>query len=321
MDYDNDLDAYLSSLLARTDDLLEQDVAPLAQAESHTSWRVGQGLVPEDLVIVSSDSLHFHVHQNYLAAISYNSFGGSIPLPPVCYEGLVGPLALPLLYSPYSATVLNLSLLAMYNVDVEATEPIASLAELTSSITALTAYGIPLQTSITPLSLIFASFSTYCHQPSHALTVYAIASSNCPGLHHLAVYASQFLLSLDLSSITDEMASQVDAVYLHKLFILHMSRVREFKQLAAALPRPHNHENPQASGSPCTENNSGTWNELWAIICAFLTWCATPDLKRVTIRSVLPSVVNRLSCEVCKTALVDRFDELCDSWEAVKKTI
>ncbi len=118
--------------------------------------------------------------------------------------------------------------------------------------------------------------------------------------------------------MTDEMASQVDAAYLHKLFMLHMSRVREFKRLAAALPRPHNHENPQASGSPCIENNSGTWNELWAIICAFLSWCATPDLKRATIRSVLPSVVNRLSCEVCKASLVDRFDELCDAWEAVK---
>jgi len=133
------------------------------------------------------------------------------------------------------------------------------------------------------------------------------------------VHASQFLLSLKLSSITDEMALQIDAVYLHKLFALHRNRVREFKQLTVAQPRPPNHDNPQ--GSPCTENNSEMWNELWAIICAFLTWCATPDFKSATIRSVLPSVINRISCEVCKAALVDRFDELCDSWEAVKKTI
>lgn len=284
-------DAYLFSLLG-------PDVGTASQAESHISWMVGQGLVPEDMIMVSSDSLHFHVHQNYLAAISQNGFGGNIPLPPVCYEGLTGPLALPLLYSPYSAAVLNLSLLAMYNVDAQPTEPIATLAELSSSIIALKAYGIPMQTSITPSSLIFTSFSTYCHQPSHALTVYAIASNNWPGLDHLAVYASQFLLALDLSSITDEMASQINAGYLHKLFALHMNR-----------------------GSPCAENNSETWNELWAIICAFLTWCATPDLKSATIKSVLPSVVNRLSCEVCKTSLVDRFDELCDSWEAVKRTI
>ncbi len=193
---------------------------------------VGQGLVPEDLVIMSSDSLQFYVHQNYLASISFNGFGGNIPLPPVCYEGLTAPLNLPILYSQYSGAILKLILLAMYNTDVEATEPIATLAELSSSISALKAYGIPLQTYITTSSLIFTSFSSYCHQPSHALTVYAIASSDCPGLHHLAVYASQFLLSLDLSSITDEMARQLDAVYLHKLFILHMNRVQEFKQLA-----------------------------------------------------------------------------------------
>ncbi len=114
------------------------------------------------------------------------------------------------------------------------------------------------------------------------------------------------------------MRLKLDAVYLHKLFILHMNRVQEFKQLAVARPRPLDHDGPQASGSPCSENNSETWNELWASVCAFLTWSSTPDMKSATIRSMMPSIVNRLSCEVCKAALVDRFDKLCESWEAVK---
>ncbi len=263
----------------------------------------------DGLTVESSDLIHFHAHQDYLLSISLNNFDKKLPLPLARHQA---PNILP---SPYSAAVLNLTLDAMYNREAQLTNPIASLSELSSAIAALNVYGIPLQTSVTQSSMIFASFSSHCQQPSSALTVYAIASSNCPGLHHLAVYASQYLHTLDLASITDEAASDIDAVYLHKLFMLHSDREQEFKRLAALTPRPHYRDcHPQ-----CFEkDNLQILSESWILVCAFLASSATPDFRGPIIRNVLPSIADRLPCEACKASLVRRLDKLCVAWALVK---
>jgi len=273
----------------------------------------------DNLTVESSDLVHFHVSQAHLQSISLNNFDAKLPIPVTneAFGRYGASYTSPILHSPYSSTALNLSLDAMYSRDTQLAEPIPSLSELSSAIAALETFGIPLQTYVTRSSLIFASFSAHCQLPSGALEVYAIASSHRPVLHHLAAHASQFLLSLDLFSITDEAASHIDPIYLQKLFVLHSDRVQEFKRLMSVHPPPHSLNCP----TKCAEVEGEGLAKSWALACAFLTWCATPNLNSTTIRNVLPSVVDRLTCKVCKTSLTCRFDELCDAWALVKKTI
>lgn len=301
-----------------------ESLAPLpTQRTHHPNWtqRTDNLLgVPEDLTIISSDLVHFHVHQTYLLAMSSNMFNGLLPL--VSSQRLEEETQdseeqrQNVLNLPESGAVLNILFFATYGGTPTAGQVTASdisLSNLSLALEALKTYGIPVQTAVSAGSLTFGAFASHCqNSPSSALQVYANAAAHAPGLHPLAVFASQFLLSLSLSTVTEEIACTMGPVYLRRLFSLHLERVQEFKQLMLGLPQPHGPE------PPCNDTEGRALREAWALATAYLTWAAAPAMPSSRIDDVMASVMDRCPCNECKERLRSRFLDLKQGWTLVK---
>ncbi|KLO19892.1 hypothetical protein SCHPADRAFT_935015 [Schizopora paradoxa] len=187
-----------------------------------------------------------------------------------------------------------------------------SLPILNSALDVLETYGIPLQTSISGGSNLFRAFATHCSRSTDsALQVYSLAASRVPNLHPLAVYSSQFLHSVELNSVPDDM----DAAYVRRLFMLHIERVLEFKRLIRSVPLPH------CPLPYCDDTNGSAITAAWAFAAAYFLFAVTPGLQLSLIDGVMASVIDKVSCNMCKNILVDRFRMLKQDWSLVKRTI
>jgi len=296
----------------------------------HPNWKMGSSNlmgIPEDVTIVSLDLVRFHAHQACLLAASSNLFNGLMPIignvlqqheprQDTVEASSKDEHGLDIINLPEVAPVINVLLFAAYNrmpstsiLDVSST----SLSDLRLAVAALKTYGIPVQGSLAETSLVFAIFASYC--PIAALQVYTIAASNAPDMHAVAVYASQFLLSLDLSIITDEMADEMGPLYVQKLFSLHLERVQEFKRLIVRLPRPHR------SSPHCKDTNGVALREAWAYASAYLSWLVTPSTPNTVLDEAVASVMDKVACNDCKDSLRKHCLSLKQQWSLVKKTV
>lgn len=307
-------------------------IAPLPPVHTdHPIWTGGAASllgVPEDLAIISSDLVHFHVNQTYLLAMSSNMFNGFLPHTiPQHFEELEpdgeGSRAWTqdeqgrnILYLPESGKVLNILLFATYNrtpIVGQVAASDVSLPDLDMAVAALKTYGIPIQSAISENSLMFAAFASHCQRSlTSALRVYAIAASYSPDLHALAVYASRFLLSLNLATVTDQLANELGPVYVRRLFSLHLERVQEFKRLMVGIPQAH------GPLPYCNDTSGRTLNEAWAFATAYLSWAASPDLPDSRIDDAMNAVMDRFTCNTCKELLQIRFQRLKQDWSLVK---
>ncbi len=279
--------------------------------------------IPEDITVVSLDLVHFHVHHACLLAASSNLFNGFMPIASDLLrqldweQGVEEVQSLAIIYLPEVSSVINVLLFAAYNrtpstsvLDVSST----SLSEMCLAIVALKTYGIPIQTSASETSLIYATFASFC--PIAALQVYVVAASHSPDLHALAVYASQFLLSLDLSTISDDEAVEMGPSYLRRLFLLHIERVHEFKQIVVVLPRPHR------SLPHCDDTNGMALKEAWAFVTVYLLsnlWSgASPSTSNSGIDDAMDSVIDKIACKDCKESLRNHCLALKQQWSLVE---
>jgi len=265
---------------------------------------------PSDLLLSANDSTIFRVHWDHILAASVNGFNEELSshLP----QGSDTGAALPVLDIPYSSAVVNLLLHVVYKEDPNDRGRVAtpSLTDLSATLCALKVYGIPLKTSISETSMLHGMLSSHCQHS--ALRVYTLAASYAPDLHHVAVYASHFLLSMKFSLITDEMATLMGPMYLLRLYTLLSGRTREFKRLLLA--NPHLHESlPQC--------DTRGLRKVWILATGYLIWAAAPDLEDATMDNVKASVIDRVQCEQCKAALEQRIETLKSEWSLVQSTI
>ena len=230
----------------------------------HPSWTRGIDVslgFPEDLIVISSDLVHFDVNEACLLKMSSNMFNGLIPFNQELEEcgrgNKQGAHGAHELYLPESGSVLNTLFFATYNrTSVGASN--TSLSDLSLALVALKKYGVSLEAATSEHSFMFSAFEHHCSlSPTIALEVYAIGASHTPDLHALAVYASQFLLSLDLSTIADETVEMLDSIYLRKLIMLHDERIQEFKQYLVSPPQLHE-PNPH-----CDDVGGGALLQAW----------------------------------------------------------
>ncbi|KLO19884.1 hypothetical protein SCHPADRAFT_898455 [Schizopora paradoxa] len=323
-----------------------QRLAPAPLPITHTqhpNWTGGADdllYVYEDLTIISSDLVHFRVHQARLLKTSSNMFNGLFPSSGAQDFGepkqddnlketeprstndeqdheeqkLEGDSERTL-YLPESGSVLNTLFCAAYNrspVDASHT----SLSDLSLAVAALKKYGVPLETAAAERSFMFSAFASHCaSSPSFALEVYVIGAAHAPDLHALAVYASQFLLSLDLSTVSDETASALGVVYLRKLIALHFERVEQFKRQLVCLPQLHK---PNVY---CGASGGEALLRAWSLATTYLSWAAAPDVPTSSIDRAMTSVMEMLTCDTCRVSLRNRFQNLKQEWAHVKKTI
>lgn len=208
---------------------------------------------------------------------------------------------------PERASVVNLLAHAVYHMPC--TQFLPSFEDLTDTVAALSTYGLPTQTYLTEEdSPLFDALLT--HAPTRPLDLYAFAATN--GLHELAVLTSPHLLSLNLSSLTDDIAVSIGPIYLKKLFFLHLGRISALKELLQLPPRPH------VPTPLCSFEEQRELTRAWALASAYLTWNARPHTGASTIEAALRNLANHLSCELCKLSLQDRVHDLVVQWSTVR---
>jgi hypothetical protein len=104
--------------------------------------------------------------------------------------------------------------------------------------------------------------------PARPLDVYTLAAG--AALDELAVRASAHLLSLSLANVSDAHATAMGALYLKRLFFLHLGRADALKRLLLVPPADHL---PTAA---CGRNERAQLQRAWALASAYLAWESRP---------------------------------------------
>ena len=202
------------------------------------------GLMPPDIVLVSSDETLFYVHGTILSASSFcravaNLHSG---LPPNCAMSLtLYPCPLPhhsnkiwVKMNDIIADELNIILHALYDISCANFHPtfdiIDRAVDKMSSI-----FDLVVNIVVRPGKELYIYLSTIT--PLQPLRVYALAAHH--KIHGLAVNASAHLLSYPLEAIPDEESERIGGIYLRKLCLLQNGRKERLIELLISPPRPH----------------------------------------------------------------------------------
>lgn len=170
----------------------------------------------------------------------------------------------PIISVSESSIVLNIVLHAIYDMSCAHYSP--SLDALSSSLTAMKTYGIPLHNRTAHNTHLYTLLMS--HAPLCPLELYALAASH--DLYDLAVSSSSHLLSMSLPSLTDEMAERIGPIYVKRLFFLHFGRADALKRLLLSPPHPH------APTQWCDFTDQKKLTRAWALASAYLAWDARP---------------------------------------------
>ncbi|TCD64948.1 hypothetical protein EIP91_003406 [Steccherinum ochraceum] len=258
-----------------------------------------------DAIFLSSDALYFFVHRAHLLASSTNnfaylfvqqlSFPNSSTTPPV------------FLVSEHSA-LMDVVLHAIYGMSCAELNP--SLSTLLDAISALDAYGT-LHRVLTPSSPLCLLILT--EAPRDPLQVYAVAARH--RLDHLAVAVSAKLHSIQLADVPAAAALAMGPIYLKRLFLLHYRRVEYLKLLLNTAPETH------VETLACGFVQQTDLQTAWSLATGSLMWDARPDLSIGRLRWTLASLLDKLECEQCKTALSIKIRQMVLNWCEAKATI
>lgn len=179
-----------------------------------------------DVVLVSSDAVHFFVRRSRLLDASNSNFAF-----------LLGPYldqtTRQSIHVTEDAQTLNIVLHVIYGVSFHLYCP--PLETLLQAIGTLDKYGVALNLRILPGTPLFDDI--ILKMPYQALEVYIVAAEH--NLYELARSASSHLLSTSLLSLPKAAVLRLNPDYLTMLYNLHMSRTTVLHRIVAQPPGGH----------------------------------------------------------------------------------
>ncbi|KAG8706923.1 hypothetical protein FRC11_007844, partial [Ceratobasidium sp. 423] len=217
-----------------------------------------------------------------------------------------GPPVIPLCED---AALLNIILLIVYRLPMERYQP--DLQLMCRAMSALESYGYRLDNLITPMSEAFRLLMA--HSVTHPLVVYALAAGY--RLEHLAVASSRNTLGIELSQITDDLATVMGPVYLRRLFFLHLGRGDALKRLLLEPPAGH------MALPHCGPDNQKSLTRAWALAVAYMAVEAKPDMHPSILSTGLSALGEHLECQKCRSCLDERIQTVVHQWSTVGSTI
>ncbi|KAF8918604.1 hypothetical protein CPB85DRAFT_1176589, partial [Mucidula mucida] len=150
-----------------------------------------------DIVLSSRDHVLFYAHTRVLNG-AFSSIPASSPVP-----------------IPESSDCVNILLHTIYNLPAEQYN--YPLPPLFDAIQKMSRYGIDPKAIVVPSNALYRLLTL--HVPYQPLFVYAVAGYF--GLENLAVQTSGHLLTIELESISEELAELMGTSYYRRLFLLH----------------------------------------------------------------------------------------------------
>ncbi|KAF9003069.1 hypothetical protein BDQ17DRAFT_1356596 [Cyathus striatus] len=259
---------------------------------------------PSDIIFCTTDSVLFYAHARTITKSCGRAFSSILDAPitsPKFHETIIN--------VPDTSDVLNIILHCLYGTSCAQHSPSFDILE--TAIDRMPYYRIQPSKHIMPGTPLYAFILS--HAPLYPLRLYALAAHH--ELDELAVHTSSHLLAVPLSTVQDDVALKMGAVYLNRLVHLHVSRIAHLKRILLSPPIPH------PATKQCTFEDQKRLTRAWALVAAYLAWDARPDLSTYSMRSALNPLVENLSCELCNQSLKDRIKDVVVQWANVKRTI
>lgn len=222
-----------------------------------------------DLIMLTSDHVCFYLDSATIRAATNNDFSGI--LSDFCSGDRTESGVTLIFTAPETSDVFTMIVCVIYGMPFAEYDP--SFKILDEAIGAMQAYGIPLEIVLAPDAPLSEILLT--HKERHAIELYALAAHY--GIDHLAVAASFFLLSFQLSSLTDEMAVRIGALYLKRLFFMHLGRAEALRSLL--FPPPYPHEESMA----CSRADQMVLTRAWSLTATFLAWDESAGTSSLTL--------------------------------------
>ncbi|EJD36563.1 hypothetical protein AURDEDRAFT_74047, partial [Auricularia subglabra TFB-10046 SS5] len=251
---------------------------------------------PPDTTLLSDDDVLFYVHAAVIRRASSNHFGGLITRAAPAHVRM-----------PEDTPTLTVVLCTAYGLPLPDAPDWGTLTRALAA--SVERYGLP---PLAGTEALHFALLAHVHRPGGATEVYALAARH--GVEPLAVAASEHLLSLDLSTIDDDFARAVGAVYLKRLFFLHLGRVEALKRILSAAPGPLHP--PTTACTPETRQRDVTLP--WAVTITHLTAEARPDMPGSQIEAALNPIAYRCACVQCSQAVTARIQAVLLEWSTIK---
>ncbi|KAF8999645.1 hypothetical protein BDQ17DRAFT_1360747 [Cyathus striatus] len=287
-----------------------QSPAPKSVAEEDTVVSVSSVFYPGgneagfDTIFRSQDTVLFYVHSSiYLGACknAFKSLISSLSTQPPSPDEPID--------VPETSDVLNVILHTLYNKSCANNSP--TFDTLETAVNRMPHYDIlpgRLIMPSTPLHDILLS-----HAPIQAMRLYCLAA--CHDLYVLASSTSSHLLSFPISSITDDLARKMGALYLKRLVLLHTERLEALKRIIRDPPHPH------PPTMLCDFDEQKKLSRAWSLVAGYLVWDCRPDLSVQTVQTSFGSLGDHLTCTECLMTLQSRIKNVVVQWVTVKRTI
>ncbi|KIY68654.1 hypothetical protein CYLTODRAFT_421402 [Cylindrobasidium torrendii FP15055 ss-10] len=241
-----------------------------------------------DLVLISSDDMHFHVHS---FAISHTLHDSRIR------------------HLDEEAAVLNIILHTVYNISCAIYAP--TFDDISVAVERMPAYGMSPREYITPSSPTFELLLS--HASARPLDVYALAAER--SIFELAVSASSYLTRYDLMTLDDDLCARIGSTYLARLHNLQLSRIAALKQIIIAPPDRH------PDSLACNSRDQEELYAGWARAVALTLRDAKPGISANLLVLEFRLVGTSLSCQDCLRNLDQRIQTISRQWTNVKATI
>ena len=232
--------------------------------------------VPPNIILISSDNVHFYAHRSRLLATSVNRMGNLIP--PDDTEDPTHPVVVAV---PQPSTVVNIILHTMYGQSCIHYLPTLEMVEVALDALAYS-YGVPLRPLALPTLPIYTLLLSFA--PFRPLDAYAVAGKH--SLEEAAVAISSHLLAYDLARLPDSTAEKMGVLYLKRLFLLHQSRLLELRNILFKAPATH----PQTAA--CDETSQQKMLRAWAFAVAQLVWDVLPSESSLSVLCIGGSGLN-----------------------------
>lgn len=235
--------------------LPNQDTGHYPIVACSTTFAHNSNIVPDppDLILVSSDGVHFYVHSQQLLGESANQLNSLLsPEGEHDYNRLIT--------LPEPSTVVNVILHTMYGISCTPYHP--SALTVIAAITALPKYGVTLKQCIVPGMPLYATALESL--PCEPIEFYTLAAEH--ELHPLAVEASTHMGDFSIMSIPDEQVERMGVMYYKKLVAMAEGRADMVKRLTRAQPEAHP---PTPS---CTEEDQQLMRTSWTILVSEFAW-------------------------------------------------
>ncbi|KAF9045263.1 hypothetical protein BJ165DRAFT_1305849, partial [Panaeolus papilionaceus] len=250
-----------------------------------------------DTIFRTSDQVWFYGHVNVLISRCPGAFQTLLGAPLSNPRFRDGPIPIDIPSAEF-----NVIMHMLYDSSPAAHSP--SFETLVQAVDRLPLLDIKAKRYILPNTPLYSQFLSF--SPLKPMEIFVMAGHH--DLYDLAARCSSHLLSLSLSTITDEQAERMGAIYLRRLLVLHINRIQELRTILMKVPEFH----PATKG--CSFTDQKAVSRAWALGSASLIWDAHPDLPTGIIKSTLSQLSEHLTCPQCKDALQERVKEVVARW-------